>query len=243
MTMPRRRHFTLSLTTLFVSMCLGVKVPLEKAERPLMPPKPTMPPVTNVVYLDIEIENDEQNTNYAGRIVLGLFGNVAPKAVENFRSLCACDKGNAPQTGKPLCYKGSTFHRVIPNFMIQGGDFTHGDGTGGETIYDQGKRFQDESFEVVPNHLYLLSNANSGKPHTNGSQFFINTVKTMWLHKKAQVFGMVLEGSSVVKAVEQQGTNGGKPKHKIVITDSGVLELDQDYVNDKVAKFLRLDYA
>mmetsp|Transcript_18627 Transcript_18627/g.26283 ORF Transcript_18627/g.26283 Transcript_18627/m.26283 type:complete len:244 (+) Transcript_18627:202-933(+) len=243
--MARTLRFTLIITLLFTSICFGFEIPLAKVEKPLMSPKPTMPKITHVVYLDVEIESenaDPNEENYVGRIVLGLFGDVAPKAVENFRALCACDKGNGKKTGKPLCYKGSTFHRVIPNFMIQGGDFTHGDGTGGETIYN-GERFEDESFEVAPNRLYLLSNVNSGKPNTNGSQFFINTVKTLWLHKKTQVFGMVLEGSSTVKAVERQGTNGGVPRSTIVIKDSGVLKLDEDYVKDKVEKFMRLDYA
>lgn len=180
-----------------------------------------MPDVTHKVFLDVEIEDDAEGS---GRIVLGLFGEIAPKTVENFRSLCACDKGNAKITGKPLCYRGSTFHRVIPSFMIQGGDFTHGDGTGGESIYG-GQMLEDESFQVKHNKKFLLSMANSGKD-TNGSQFFINTVKTSWLDHHHVVFGTVLEGHEVVSAVERQGTFGGKPRKKIVIKDSGELPME-----------------
>ncbi|KAL7443455.1 hypothetical protein ACHAXM_012116 [Skeletonema potamos] len=157
-----------------------------------------------------------------GRIELGLFGKVAPKSVENFRSLCACDKGKGKISGKPLCYKGSKFHRIIPNFMIQGGDITEGNGAGGESIY--GGYFEDETFEILHDKLYLLNSANKG-PDTNGSQFFINTVKTSWLDNKNVVFGMVLKGFEVVDKIELVGTNGGKPEVDVVITSSGVLPL------------------
>lgn len=195
---------------------------MQKAKVPKMDPKPTMPKITHKVYLEVVIEDDEEGS---GRIILGLFGTVAPKTVENFRSLCACDKGKGQITGKQLCYKDSTFHRIIPNFMIQGGDFTHGDGTGGESIY--GGRFEDETFEVKHNKKFLLSMANSGRD-TNGSQFFITTVKTSWLDGKHVVFGMVLEGEEVVSAIERQGTNGGKPRKRVVIRDSGEIPLGKN---------------
>jgi peptidylprolyl isomerase len=164
-----------------------------------------------------------------GRIVFGLFGEIAPKAVKNFASLCKCDTGGkGARTGKDLCYKQSTIHRVIPNFIIQGGDFTHGDGTGGESIY--GKPFEDESFSVKHNRRYLLSMANDGKgkPNTNRSQWFINTVKTQWLDGINEVFGMVLEGIHTITAIEKVGTHGGIPKAKIVIEDSGSLPLQPE---------------
>eukprot|EP00567_Pseudictyota_dubia_P007347 CAMPEP_0197434922 /NCGR_PEP_ID=MMETSP1175-20131217/2576_1 /TAXON_ID=1003142 /ORGANISM="Triceratium dubium, Strain CCMP147" /LENGTH=226 /DNA_ID=CAMNT_0042963797 /DNA_START=166 /DNA_END=846 /DNA_ORIENTATION=+ len=196
---------------------VGDDVPMKKADRPKMDPKPKMPKVTHRVYLDIDIEGNKEES---GRVVLGLFGEVAPKTAENFRALCACDKGKGKLSKKPLCYKGTKFHRIIPNFMIQGGDFTHGNGVGGESIY--GGNFNDESFEVKHNKKFLLSMANTG-PDSNGSQFFINTVKTSWLDKLNVAFGMVLDGEEVVKAIEHQGTNGGSPRAVVTITDSGEL--------------------
>jgi peptidylprolyl isomerase len=156
-----------------------------------------------------------------GRIVLGLFGAVAPRAAENFVALCNCDKGKGKLTGKDLCYKGSKIHRVVTNFIIQGGDFSHGDGTGGESIY--GGHFEDENFDVKHNRRYMLSMANSGKKNTNRSQWYINTVKTQWLDGKDVVFGMVLEGKNVINEIETAGTHGGMPKSKIIVTDSGSL--------------------
>lgn len=130
------------------------------------------PAVTRTVYFDIEIDGEA-----AGRITMGLFGDVVPKTVDNFFHLVMCDKGKG-ESGKELCYKGSAFHRIIPNFMLQGGDFTSGDGRGGESIY--GNKFADENFSLKHTGPYQLSMANAG-PNTNGSQFFITTVKTSWL--------------------------------------------------------------
>lgn len=169
------------------------------------------------------------NGESLGRIVFGLFGDVAPRAVENFVSLSDCNKGPAKVTGKDMCYRQSKIHRVVPNFMIQGGDYTHGDGTGGECIFDT-EFFDDESFAVKHNRRYMLSMANSGerRPHTNRSQWFINTVKTQWLDGKNVVFGMVLEGKKVINEIEKIGTYGGKPKAEIVIVDSGSLPVEPE---------------
>ena len=182
-----------------------------------------LPEVTDTVFLDIEINGNEEGS---GRVTLGLFGTVAQKAVENFRSLCACDKGVGKITGKPLCYRGSMIHSVITDFGILGGDFSHGDGTGGESIYD-GRFFEDESMEVQHNRPGLLSMANSGKRNTNGSQFFINTASsTMWLDGKNIVFGYVLEGMDVIQAIGKEGSYGGRPTSKITVVDSGVLPVE-----------------
>lgn len=153
----------------------------------------------------------------AGRIVMELFSDAVPKTAENFRSLCTGEKGIG-RAGKPLHYKGSAFHRIIPDFMCQGGDFTRGNGTGGESIY--GEKFEDENFTKKHTGPGILSMANSG-PGTNGSQFFICTSKTSWLDGKHVVFGKVVDGYSVVQAMEKVGSQSGKTSSTVSIGDCG----------------------
>jgi len=175
------------------------------------------PKVTHKVYFDIAIEDETPE-----RVVFGLFGGVVPTTVENFRALCTGEKGDGKK-GKPLHYAGSIFHRIIPQFMIQGGDFTDGNGRGGESIY--GEKFKDENFKLKHKGPGLLSMANAG-PNTNGSQFFITTVKTEWLDGRHVVFGKVLENFDFIKKVEALGTPSGKPSKTVKIVASGQLADD-----------------
>jgi len=171
-------------------------------------------------FFDIEIGGV-----FVGRVEFRLYDSAVPKTAMNFRCLCTGEKGLG-ESGKPLHYKGSYFHRVIPNFMIQGGDFTKGNGTGGESIY--GGKFQDESFRISHTKPGLLSMANAG-PNTNGSQFFLTTRKTPHLDGKHVVFGEVVRGMSIIQKCETVETDQrDKPSilNSIRIKDCGVVDAD-----------------
>lgn len=165
--------------------------------------------MTIKAYFDITIDDQP-----AGRIVFNLFDDVAPKTAENFRALATGEHGYG--------YSRLPFHRVIPDFMLQGGDFTRGNGTGGKSIY--GEKFADENFTLKHNKPGLLSMANAGS-NTNGSQFFITTVLTPWLDGKHVVFGEVADDESMalVRKIETYGSQSGSTKAKIAVSASGVL--------------------
>ncbi|CAG2105496.1 unnamed protein product [Medioppia subpectinata] len=169
--------------------------------------------VTHEVVFDIKV-----GTKNVGSVVLALFGKMTPRTVKNFVSLAD------PKGFKGRSYRGSKFHRIIPNFMIQGGDITSGDGRGSFSIY--GDRFADENFEIKHTEPGLLSMANAGKD-TNGSQFFITTVATPWLDGKHTVFGKVVEGMDVVREIEKLRTVDDKPVHEVVIVGTRVHEVSK----------------
>lgn len=180
---------------------------------------PENPPFTSKVYFDIEEEGE-----HIGRITIGLFGTVVPKTAENFRQLAISED---PKFG----YTGSIFHRIIPKFMLQGGDFETGKGFGGKSIY--GGKFDDENFELKHDRPYRLSMANAGR-NTNGSQFFITTVLTPWLNNAHVVFGEVIDGKDVVDYMEKVKTAyGDRPKKELKIAAAGELELTKE---EKAAK-------
>ncbi|KAN0111759.1 cyclophilin [Russula decolorans] len=162
--------------------------------------------MSNNVYFDISI-----NGGAPKRVIFKLYDDVVPKTARNFRELATGQHG--------FGYRGSTFHRVIPNFMLQGGDFTRHNGTGGKSIY--GEKFADENFHLKHGKPGLLSMANAGA-NTNGSQFFITTVVTSWLDGKHVVFGEVIQGFEVIQEVETRGSSSGATQGTITIADSGV---------------------
>lgn len=165
------------------------------------------------VFMTISIAGKEK-----GDIVFELYNDIVPKTARNFKALCTGEKGIGKR-GKALHYKASPFHRIIPEFMVQGGDITTGDGRGGESIY--GDVFRDENLSTKHSKPFLLSMANRG-PHSNGSQFFITTVRTPWLNGHHVVFGEVMKGQDIVRLMEMQGTQEGPTKSLVEVSDCGV---------------------
>ena len=180
------------------------------------------------VFFEIATQDKRGQGKLLGTVIFELFQDAAPKCAENFRSLCTGEKG--PQ----MTYKESTFHRIIPGFMCQGGDFTNGDGTGGVSIY--GETFDDENFDLKHTSPGLLSMANAG-PNTNGSQFFVTTAKTPWLDGKHTVFGKVILGMPIIRQCEKLGTEEGTPKAVVWIAECGQLDQEQkQQVEDEISR-------
>ncbi|XP_042396131.1 peptidyl-prolyl cis-trans isomerase CYP21-1-like [Zingiber officinale] len=177
------------------------------------------PEITHRVFLDVDIDGQ-----HLGRIVIGLYGEVVPKTADNFRALCTGEKKNGTG-GRNLYYKGTKFHRIVSGFVIQGGDVTNSHGKGSESIY--GGTFPDENFSVKHSRAGIVSMVNSG-PDSNGSQFFITTVKASWLDGEHVAFGRAIQGIDTVFAIEGgAGTYNGKPRKKVTIVDSGEIPKDQ----------------
>ena len=169
--------------------------------------------ITKKVYFDVAVDGGK-----LGRVVFGLYGKEEPKTVANFMALSVGDL-KSKLNGEQMAYKNTVFHRIIPGFMAQGGDFEFGNGRGGESIY--GKKFDDENFDVGFERPYQLAMANAG-PNTNGSQFFVTFKKTDWLDGKHVVFGEVLGGKDVIDAMEKFGTGNGNPTAKVTVIDAGL---------------------
>jgi len=204
--MIKKFLFPLLLLIAVTSYGQTAKTPANSEKKPADAPKTTSQ--NPKVFFDVTADGEK-----VGRIVMELYKDVAPKTAENFRALCTGEKG--------FGYKGCVFHRVIPNFMLQGGDFTNGNGTGGKSIY--GDKFEDENFKLNFTEPGQLAMANAG-PNTNGSQFFITTAVTSWLNGHHVVFGKVTEGMDVVKKIEAMGSQSGATSKKIIIADCGVLK-------------------
>ncbi|CAM8899525.1 unnamed protein product [Rhodiola kirilowii] len=171
-----------------------------------------VPSITHKVFMDIDIDGQRY-----GKLVIGLYGNVVPKTVENFRALCIGEKKDLNETS--LSYKGTLFHRIVSGFVIQGGDVLYNNGRGSQSIYSG--TFRDENFKLNHSAAGTVSMANTG-PDSNGSQFFVTTIKASWLDGEHVVFGRVIQGMDLVYAIEGgAGTYNGKPRKKVVIADCG----------------------